>query len=83
MNRDQRRALVAALAVTAWLAARAATRRIAPRDEWFNYAPSNGVALSPDHPFATQELIVWLAFTAAWLAAALWLLRTGATDDEG
>ena len=82
MNRDQRRALVAALAAASWVAARAVTRRVVPQDGWFNYAPSNGVAFSPDHPYATREMLVWLGFTAAWLVAALWLLRSRSDDEQ-
>lgn len=84
MTRDQRYLAILALGAACWSIANAVNDWLVYRGTdggWFNYAPGNGVAYSPNSSWLFRELAVWLTAIAVWFVASRRLLRSADTKD--
>lgn len=78
MNSSQRWISIAAFGALFWALASTVNlwfdRRVG-EGGWFNYAPNNGVAYSPDTSFLWRRLAVWVVAVAVWAVVSLRVAR--------
>ncbi len=83
MNADRRRLLVVVAGAVCWALANSVNQWMktrGPEGGWFNYAPSNTVAVTTSSGWIVRELLVWLVATAVWFAISGWLLKRSDQD---
>ncbi len=83
MKSDRPRLFVLAFGALCWAVANTVNHWMRFRSTdggWFNYAPTNAVAFSPNSTWVFRELLIWLIAIAVWLIVSMWLLR--ATDRK-
>jgi hypothetical protein len=77
LNLGQRLVLVVALGVVLRLIGTyIVTKGNGPSDGWFGYAPGTDVIFRDDRLGPGATVLVWVALTAVWATASLWLLGT-------
>jgi hypothetical protein len=83
VNTRQRVVVVIALGVLAAAGAQFTNLLLVSDDGgWFAYAPNTGAVFAPDGTGTIwREALTWIAATALWAGASLWLLRSRHPDD--